>query len=57
VAIAGTELDQAPPVEVLVHVADDPIHKGDVPLIVCKIGAEMVMVLVAVLTQLPEATV
>jgi len=33
-AIPGVPLDQVPPEVVLVHVADEPAHKGEVPEIV-----------------------
>lgn len=52
-AIAVAELVHAPPVVVLVHVCDEPIQIGVVPVIVWVIGAVMVTVFVAVLTQPP----
>ena len=56
VATAGVALDHVPPVVVLVHVAVVPSHNGVVPVIVWAVGAIIVTVCVAVLTQLPTVT-
>jgi hypothetical protein len=56
VATAGIALDHTPPAVVLVHVSVLPIHKVDIPVIVWAIGAVIVTVCVAVLTQPPTVT-
>ena len=56
VATAGAEPVQVPPLVVPVHTAEEPTHKGEVPVIVCDIGAFMVTAFVAVLTQAPVVT-
>jgi hypothetical protein len=53
VATAGFALDHVPPVVVLVQICDEPVQIGVVPVIVCAIGAVIVTVFVAVLTQPP----
>lgn len=56
VATPEEALAQVPPLEVPAHVAVEPTHTGVVPEMVCAIGAEIVTVLVAVLTQAPVDT-
>jgi len=55
-ATAGVSLDHVPPVVVLVQSCDAPVHIGVIPVIVCVMGAVIVTVLVAVLTQPPIVT-
>jgi len=55
-AIPGVLVVHVPPVVVLDHVWEEPIHIGVVPEIVCGTGAVMVTVLVAVLTHPPTVT-
>ena len=59
VATEGVALDQVPPVEVLVQVAELPMpHKVPVPLIVCTTGATTVTLTgVEKSEQPPELTV
>jgi len=57
VAIAVAELVHVPPVVVDVHVWDDPVQTGVVPLIVCVMGDEIVTIFVPVLTHPPIVTV
>jgi len=52
--MAGVPLVHVPLVVVLVQVAVEPSHIGEVPVIVCGTGAVMVTVCEAVLTQPPE---
>mgnify|MGYP006910069263 CR=1 FL=1 len=56
VATPEEALFHVPPLVVLVQAAVEPTHTGVVPVMVCVIGAEIVTVLVAVLTQAPEVT-
>jgi len=56
VATPEDALAHVPPLVVPVHVAVEPTHTGVVPVMVCAIGAEIVTVLVAVLTQAPVDT-
>jgi len=56
VATVVAELVQEPPVVVLVHVWDEPIHIGVVPVMVCAVGAVIVTVFVAVFTHPPTVT-
>lgn len=56
VATPVDELVQVPPLVVLVHNAEELIHIGVVPEIVCAIGAVIVTSFVAVLTQPPMVT-
>jgi len=56
VAIAVFELVQVPPVEVEIHVSDDPIQIGVFPPIVCATGAVIVTVFDAVLMHPPMLT-
>ena len=51
VAIPVLLLDHVPPLVVLLHVADDPLQITVDPAIVCGVGAVIVTVFVAVLTQ------
>jgi len=45
------ELNQVPPVDVLVHISMEPTHKGVVPVMVWGTGAVIVTVSVAVFIQ------
>jgi len=56
VATAGELLVQVPPVVVLIHDCEAPMHIGVIPVIVCVMGAVIATVLVAVLTQPPTVT-
>ena len=56
VAIEVAELDQVPPVVVLVHVWEEPAQTGVVPEMVCNVGAVTEIVLVPVLTHAPAVT-
>ena len=56
VATAVAELDQMPPVVVLVHVWEEPTQIGVVPVMVWATGAVIVTTFVLVLTQPPTVT-
>ena len=55
VATAVAELDQVPPVVVLVHVWEEPTQIGVVPVIVCVTGAVMVTAALPCAPQHPAA--
>jgi len=55
-AIPGVLLDHEPPVVVDVHIDEDPMHNGVVPLMDCVTGEVIVTVFVAVLTHPPSET-
>jgi len=52
-AIPGDPLVHVPPEVVLVHVWDEPVQIGVVPVMVCETGVVIVTVFDAVLTQPP----
>ena len=55
-ATPGVPLIQVPPDVVHVHIVDEPIQIGVVPVIVCGTGAIIVTVCVAVLIHPPTVT-
>jgi len=55
-ATPGVELVQVPPLVVLVHVCDEPIQIGVVPVMVWGTGDVMVTICVAILTHPPTVT-